>query len=388
MTARCLSARYTNTDHPLSPYAASKKAAETLCYTYHALYGLDVTVFRYFTVYGPAGRRDMMPFRLVQWISEGRPVTVYGDGTQSRDFTYVDDIARGTIAGLQPLGYEIINLGLDRPAKLMDLIRTVEEQVGRQAVLEHKPRHPADVTATWAEISKARRLLGWQPETSLQDGIARLVAWYRSERYWASDITRHDEPEYPTEVRMKGIILAGGSGTRLYPLTIAVSKQLLPVYDKPMIYYPLSTLMLAGIREILIISTPHELPMFRELLGDGSHGGCGSRMPSRPSPRGLAEAFIVGRDFVGGEPVVPDPGRQHLLRPRAAGQAAGSRQVTEGRVWCSPTRSRIPQRYGVVEFDETGRALSIEEKPQKPKSHYAVPGLYFYDDQVARSRPT
>jgi nucleoside-diphosphate-sugar epimerase len=177
-----------NTDRPLSPYAASKKAAETLCYTYHALYGLDVTVFRYFTVYGPAGRPDMMPFRLVQWISEGRPVTVYGDGTQSRDFTYVDDIARGTIAGLRPLGYEIINLGSDRPAKLMDLIRTVEEQVGRSAVLEHRPRHPADVTATWADIGKARRLLDWQPKTSLPDGVARLVAWYRRERDWARDV--------------------------------------------------------------------------------------------------------------------------------------------------------------------------------------------------------
>ncbi len=177
-----------NTDRPLSPYAASKKAAETLCYTYHALYDLDVTVFRYFTVYGPAGRPDMMPFRLVQWISEGRPVTVYGDGTQSRDFTFVDDIARGTIAGLRPLGYEVINLGSDRPAKLLDLIRTVEEQVGRRAMLEHRPRHPADVTATWADIGKAQRLLDWQPESSLHDGIARLVAWYRSERDWAKDI--------------------------------------------------------------------------------------------------------------------------------------------------------------------------------------------------------
>jgi nucleoside-diphosphate-sugar epimerase len=130
----------------------------------------------------------MMPFRLAQWISEGRPVTVYGDGTQSRDFTYVDDIAAGTIAGLQPLGYEIINLGSDRPAKLMDLIRAVEEQVGRRAELAHKPRHPADVTATWAEISKARRLLSWQPETALDDGITRLVAWYRNERDWAKDI--------------------------------------------------------------------------------------------------------------------------------------------------------------------------------------------------------
>ena len=177
-----------NTDRPLSPYAASKKAAETLCYTYHALHKLDVTIFRYFTVYGPAGRPDMMPFRLVQWISEGRPVTVYGDGSQSRDFTYVDDIARGTVTGLRPLGYEIINLGSDRPAKLQDLIQMVEEQVGRRARLEHRPRHPADVSATWADIGKAKRLLGWQPEASLHEGVARLVAWYQHERAWAKDI--------------------------------------------------------------------------------------------------------------------------------------------------------------------------------------------------------
>ncbi len=177
-----------DTDHPLSPYAASKKAAETLCYTYHHLHGLDVTVFRYFTVYGPAGRPDMMPFRLVQWIGEGRPVTVYGDGSQSRDFTYVDDIARGTIAGLRPLGYEVINLGSDRPVKLMDFIRLVEELVGRSAVLEYRPRHPADVVATWADIGKATRLLDWRPETSFRDGVANLVDWYRRERAWACDV--------------------------------------------------------------------------------------------------------------------------------------------------------------------------------------------------------
>jgi UDP-glucuronate 4-epimerase len=126
-------------DRPLSPYAASKKAAETLCYTYHYLYGLDVTVFRYFTVYGPAGRPDMSLFRFVQWISEGRPVIVYGDGQQSRDFTYVDDIARGTIAGLRPLGYEVINLGSDRPVVLMDAIRLMEELVGKKANIEYGP---------------------------------------------------------------------------------------------------------------------------------------------------------------------------------------------------------------------------------------------------------
>ena len=177
-----------NTDAPLSPYAASKKAAETLCYTYHHLFALDVTVFRYFTVYGPAGRPDMVPFRLAQWISEGRPVVVYGDGTQSRDFTYVDDIVEGTIAGLRPLGYEVLNLGSDRPVVLMDLIHLVEEMANKPAVLNYHPPHPADVTATWADIGKARRLLSWEPQTDLRKGMAALLTWYRQQQNWAKDI--------------------------------------------------------------------------------------------------------------------------------------------------------------------------------------------------------
>ncbi len=176
------------TDRPLSPYAASKKAAEALCYSYHHLHGLDVTVFRYFTVYGPAGRPDMLPFRLVQWISEGRPVLIYGDGTQSRDFTYVDDIARGTVAGLTPLGYEVINLGSDRPVTVNALIHLVEERLGKRARLVHEPPHPADVPATWANISAAKRLLGWQPEVEIVHGVAETVDWYVRECAWASQI--------------------------------------------------------------------------------------------------------------------------------------------------------------------------------------------------------
>ena len=178
-----------NTDGPLSPYAASKKAAEALCYTYHYLYGLGVTVLRYFTVYGPAGRPDMSLFRFVQWISEGRPVIVYGDGQQSRDFTYVDDIARGTIAGLKPLGYEVVNLGSDQPVVLMDAIRLVEELVGRKANIEYQPRHPADVLATWADIGKAERLLEWRPQFRFRDGVGRLADWYKENREWASEIS-------------------------------------------------------------------------------------------------------------------------------------------------------------------------------------------------------
>lgn len=176
------------TDRPLSPYAASKKAAETLSYTYHHLYGLDVTVLRYFTVYGPAGRPDMSIFRFIKWIAEGEPLLLYGDGTQERDFTYLDDIARGTLAALKPLGYEIINLGSDRPVPLRDVIQFIEGQLGRRADIQRESRHAADVTATWADISKARRLLEWTPQISLEEGLRRTVTWYQEKRSWAKEI--------------------------------------------------------------------------------------------------------------------------------------------------------------------------------------------------------
>ena len=178
-----------NTDGPLSPYAASKKGAEALCHSYHHLYGIDVTIFRFFTVYGPAGRPDMSAFRFVQWISEGKPVTVYGDGKQSsRDYTYLEDIARGVIAGLKPLKYEVINLGSDSPIVLIDTIRRIEELVGKEAELSHQPFHPADVRATWADIRKAEKLLGWRPQVTFQEGITTLVEWYQANREWAKNI--------------------------------------------------------------------------------------------------------------------------------------------------------------------------------------------------------
>lgn len=178
-----------NTDAPPSPYAASKKAAEILCYTYHELFGIDVSVLRYFTVYGPAGRPDMSIFRFVQWISEGKPITLFGDGTQERDFTFVEDVARGTIAALKPVSFEIINLGADHPIVLRDAIAMIEDAVGRKAVLDRQPRNPMDMFVTWADISKARRLLGWSPHTSFTDGIRATVEWYRANRDWASQVS-------------------------------------------------------------------------------------------------------------------------------------------------------------------------------------------------------
>ena len=177
-----------DSDHPLQPYAASKKGAEVLCYSYHYLYGIDVSVFRYFTVYGPAARPDMVMFRFTQWISEERPVKLNGDGEQSRGFTYVDDIARGTIQGLKPLGYEIINLGGHETIKINELIRLMESLIGKSAQVEQRPAHPADMLANWANVDKAEELLGWQPRVSLREGVTDLVAWYEAERSWASQV--------------------------------------------------------------------------------------------------------------------------------------------------------------------------------------------------------
>ena len=177
-----------NTDTPITPYAASKKAAEALCYTYHHLYGIDVSVLRFFTVYGPAGRPDMSLFRFVQWIAEGQPVVVYGDGKQSRDFTYVQDIAKGTLLALKPLGYQVINLGSNVPVMLLDVIHLVENLLGKKANIDYRARHSTDRLSTWADIGKAEQILSWRPQVNIEQGLEHLVTWYGENRSWAKNV--------------------------------------------------------------------------------------------------------------------------------------------------------------------------------------------------------
>ncbi len=172
---------------PVSPYAASKKAAETLCYSYHFNYGLDVTIFRFFTVYGPAGRPDMSVFKFVRAIAEGVPITLFGDGGE-RDFTHVDDVAAGVLAGIKPLGHQIINLGGDRPVKIAYLISLIEDALGKKAEINIAPRPSVDVDSTWADITKAKELLGWRPRVDLETGVRGVVDWYLHNRRWAKDI--------------------------------------------------------------------------------------------------------------------------------------------------------------------------------------------------------
>lgn len=174
---------------PISPYAASKKAAEVMAYTYHYLFGIDVSVVRYFTVYGPAGRPDMSIFRFIKWIDEGKPIILYGDGSQARDFTYVDDIADGTILAMKDVGYEIINLGGGKnPISLKTVIQTIQKYLNKEAVIEYRPFHKADLKETWADITKAEKILGWKPKISFEEGIKRTIDWYIENRDWLKEV--------------------------------------------------------------------------------------------------------------------------------------------------------------------------------------------------------
>lgn len=175
-------------NEPISPYAASKKSAEVTCYTYHYLYGLDVTIFRYFTVYGPGGRPDMCIFRFIKWLEEGKPLTIYGDGSQSRDFTFVEDIAEGTIKGISLTGFQTINLGGNKPYQINQVIQLIEKYLGKKSQRKNQAFQKVDMKATWADISQAKKLLRWRPEISLKEGLKLTVAWHQANYDWLKNV--------------------------------------------------------------------------------------------------------------------------------------------------------------------------------------------------------
>ena len=272
---------------------------------------------------------------------------------------------------------------------LVDQMRPAPALAPRRNLITYVADRPGHDRRYAIDASKLSRELGWKPNEQFESGLRKTVRWYLDHASWVDSVRTGAyrewiEKNYSERSRtMKGIVLAGGSGTRLYPVTHVVSKQLLPVYNKPMIYYPLSTLMLAGLREILLISTPQDTARFADLLGDGSRWGIEIQYAVQPSPDGLAQAFLIGREFIGDSTSRPGSRRQHLLRPGILAAAPGRRPAYPGSHRLRLSRSRTRERYGVVEFDPAGRAISLEEKPKKPKSRFAVTGLYFYDNQVA-----
>ena len=384
---------------PSSPYSASKASSDHLVRAWGRTYNLPILITNCSNNYGPFHFPEKLIPHIILNALKGSPLPIYGNGLQIRDWLFVDDHAKALLAVLEK-GFigETYNIGghnektnLEVVEAICDLLEELAPQKPKSiqnykdliTFIRDRPGHDVRYAI---DATKIKDHLGWVPEETFETGLRKTVQWYLDNTSWWERVLSGDyQMERMGDGHMtskyKGIVLAGGSGSRLHPITIGVSKQLLPVYDKPMIYYPISVLMLAGIKDILIISTPEDMSGYQRLLGDGSHLGICLDYAIQPSPDGLAQAFIIGESFIGDHDVALVLGDnifygQHFTEKLNIATARDKGATIFG------YHVKDPQRFGVVEFDSQGNVLSIEEKPSVTKSNYAVTGLYFYDNDV------
>lgn len=379
-----------------TPYNSSKAAADLAVQSYFRTFGTPVTISNCGNNYGPYQFPEKLIPLFATNLLEGKRVPVYKSSQNKREWIHVLDHCKAIekIVKWGRIGETYnVGTGVEKSVEeITDLILTALEKPSFfKEYVEDRPGHDKRYLL---DSSKIKRELGWEPIINFEEGIKNTIKWYVENKRWWLPLKEklkvqegewhknmENNKELDKEDDVKGIILAGGNSTRLYPSTIPICKQLIPVYDKPMIYYPISTLLFAGIKDILIISTPKDLPRFKELLGDGSELGVSFSYKEQLEPKGIAEAFILGEEFIGksrvclilGDNIFHGTDLDELLK-EAKNQKEGA--VVMG------YHVKDPERFGVVEFNSEEEVLSIEEKPENPKSNYAVVGLYFYDNKV------
>ncbi|MEK6825988.1 MAG: dTDP-glucose 4,6-dehydratase [Nanoarchaeota archaeon] len=356
--------------NPSSPYSASKAAAEMFCLSNIKTHKQPIIITRSSNNYGPYQFPEKVIPLFVTHLLQGKRVPVYGTGKNIRDWIYVTDNCEAIdfIIHHGKIG-EAYNIGGGNEIANLELTQSILRGTGfGDEMMEFVADRPGHDLRYSLDSSKIKNL-GWQPKFNFQQALAQTIEWYKKNPQWWM----------PLKKKMKGIILAGGVGSRLYPLSLVMSKQLQSIYDKPMIYYPLTTLIEMGISDICVISTPKDIPKFRDLLGDGKRFGLTIEYREQPRPEGIAQAFIIAEDFIGKDNVALILGDNVFYGSDTFAKAA--EEFKEGALIFG-YQVKDPHRFGVVEFDSLGNPLSLVEKPNDPKSNYAIPGIYLYDSSV------